>query len=191
MMPISQVYDVPHGGTLQCRVGGRLALPGSDGRASSLPLLGATGRRVSVIAGFPRSRFVAAARSADGRLAGTSARRTLGDLLFIPADHALETEWGAGEQSSICCAFELDEAAAFDLAPTALEAALDVRSASVRETMMRLAREIAHPALVQRGARGGALHATARGTRPLHAWLRKGERSAAGLTKAQLRTSTS
>lgn len=29
--------------------------------------------------------------------------RTLGDVLFVPARRELHTEWGEGEQTSICC----------------------------------------------------------------------------------------
>lgn len=76
-----------------------------------------------------------------------SKQRPLGDILFIPADHALQTEWGAGEQRSICCGF--DDALPDDdedaIGMPAVAACFDVRSTIVRDAMMRLMRELQVP----------------------------------------------
>jgi AraC family transcriptional regulator len=76
-----------------------------------------------------------------------SKQRPLGDILFVPADHALQTEWGAGAQRSICCGFDdalpEDDDDPVDL--SAVEACLDVRSTFVRDAMMRLLRELQAP----------------------------------------------
>ncbi|ARS26860.1 helix-turn-helix domain-containing protein [Sphingomonas sp. KC8] len=75
------------------------------------------------------------------------AARPLGDIIFIPAGHAVATEWGAGRQQSICCGFEGgrpdDEDDLF--ASAELEACLDIRSPFIRDAMVRLAREVRDP----------------------------------------------
>jgi AraC family transcriptional regulator len=72
--------------------------------------------------------------------------RPLGDVIFIPADHGLNSEWGAGAQSSICCRFGAtlaDDRDGWSMAE--LAASLDVRSPFVRDVLIRLAREIEAP----------------------------------------------
>jgi AraC family transcriptional regulator len=68
----------------------------------------------------------------------------MGDIIFIPGGRGLASEWDAGVQSSICCQFltdgERDEWSAPELA-----ASLDVRSPFVRDTLIRLRREIEEP----------------------------------------------
>ncbi|MDB5737520.1 MAG: AraC family transcriptional regulator [Sphingomonas bacterium] len=77
---------------------------------------------------------------------GAERSRPMGDVIFIPAEHRLSSEWGAGAQSSICCQFEVpppDDRTGWT--PDELDASLDVRSPFVREALLRLAREIEQP----------------------------------------------
>ena len=71
--------------------------------------------------------------------------RPMGDIIFIPADHRLNSEWGAGAQSSICCRFHREPYDREDWSPGELDASLDVRSPFVRDVLVRLAREIEAP----------------------------------------------
>jgi AraC family transcriptional regulator len=72
--------------------------------------------------------------------------RPMGDVIFIPANHGLRSEWGAGAQSSICCQFgagDLDDPD--DWTVDGLEASLDVRSPFIRDALLRLRHEIETP----------------------------------------------
>lgn len=146
MAHISDVYEVPASTTLQCRVTGRMALPQATLEIHHYRF---NGPQEGVFCS-PKS-FLDLALSPRpgmprGGYAGTAmARRPLGDILFIPAGRGLETVWGGGEQRSICCGFDdlVDEERG--LTADELEASLDVRSAYVREAMLRLAREIESP----------------------------------------------
>lgn len=87
--------------------------------------------------GTPRGSYV----GAPGRGA-----RPLGDVIFIPANHGLQSEWGAGRQSSVCCAFgDLAYGEPDDWTPDWLDASLDVRSPFVRNAMLCLATELETP----------------------------------------------
>ena len=141
-MPISQVYDVPDDPALQCRVVGRLTLPDATVEIHRYRFRGPQGGVFRSDRGFvdlALSRRPGQPRGAFDR----AAKRPLGDVLFIPAGHALATEWGEGEQTSVCCAFAT--AAEDHLPAPALAAALDVRCVPVRDALLRLAREIEQP----------------------------------------------
>jgi AraC family transcriptional regulator len=149
MSTISAVYDVPETPALQCRVTGRLALaqvtveihqyrfngPQDGVFRSPRAFLDLA---LSPRPGMPRGAYPAMVRQG---------LQPLGDIIFIPAGQGLETKWGAGEQTSICCGFEEGRVDLDDATFTAseLEACLDVRSAYVREALVRLAREIEAP----------------------------------------------
>jgi len=148
MQGISEVYDVPDSAGLRCRVTGRLALPQATIEIHQYRFRGPQSGlfhsskcfldlALSPRPGTPHGAY--AGRWADGR-------RPLGDIIFIPAGQELETEWGEGEQRSVCCGFDHvvdDDDTRFEAG--GLEATLDVRSAYVREAMVRLAREIENP----------------------------------------------
>ncbi|TVV77146.1 helix-turn-helix domain-containing protein [Sphingomonas solaris] len=141
-MPISQVYDVPDTAALQCHVGGRIALSGATVELHHYRFRGPQ----SAVFRSDRAFVDLALSHRPGRPRGTygehGSLRPLGEVLFVPAGYALNTEWGEGEQTSICCAFDAGDD---DIGAVALEAALDVRSPPVREALVRLAREIEQP----------------------------------------------
>lgn len=146
MAHISDVYEVPDTAALQCRVTGRMALPRATVEIHDYRFRGPQEGLFRSSKSFIDLALSPRPGTPRGGYAGTAMpRRALGDILFIPAGRGLETEWGEGEQRSICCGFDdfVDEEAGF--AADALEASLDVRSAYVREAMLRLAREIESP----------------------------------------------
>lgn len=148
MSSISEVYDLPDNGALQCRVTGRMALPQATIEIHQYRFRGPQGGlfrssrsfldlALSPRPGLPRGAY--AERPGLGQ-------RPLGDILFIPAGQGLETEWGEGEQRSVCCGFDdIVEDDGPVLEAGALEATLDIRSAYVREALVRLAREVENP----------------------------------------------
>jgi AraC family transcriptional regulator len=145
MSGISEVYDLPDNAALQCRVAGRMALPQATIEIHQYQFRGAQGglfrssRSFLDLALSPRPGLPRGAYAGAGQ-------RPLGDIIFIPAGRELETEWGEGEQRSVCCGFDdLVEEDGPVFKGGALEATLDVRSAYVREAMVRLAREIENP----------------------------------------------
>lgn len=151
---LPETYNGPMPGSMECSVQGRIALP-----QAVIELHHYRFRQPQkVIFQSPKS-FLDLALSprpgeATGEYLGASGfgPSRLGDIIFIPADHMLQTEWGAGQQQSICCGFEGarpdDEESLFAFAE--LEACLDVRSAFVRDAMMRLAREMEAPGFCSR-----------------------------------------
>jgi AraC family transcriptional regulator len=151
MNQISNVYDVPETTAMECRVSGRMALEGATVEIHHYRFRGPQGGVFRSRRGFldlalsPRP---GTPQGAYPAIAG-SAPRPLGDIIFIPANEELETEWGEGEQTSICCGFDRvdvdGEGPILDSA--ALEASLDVRNAHVRDALQRLAREIENPGL--------------------------------------------
>jgi len=147
MSAISHVYDVPDGGALECRVTGRMALPRATVEIHHYRFEGPQGATFRSTRSFLDLALSPRPGMPRGTYAGVSGqRRPLGDILFIPAGQDLVTEWGAGEQRSICCGFDdlvEDDVSAFEAG--ALEATLDVRSPYVREALLRLAREIESP----------------------------------------------
>lgn len=148
MSGISEVYELPDNGALQCRVTGRMALPQATIEIHQYRFRGPqegvfrSSRSFLDLALSPRPGLP------RGAYAGHpgAGQRPLGDILFIPAGQGLETIWGEGEQRSVCCGFDdivEDDGSIFEI--DALEATLDVRSAYVREALVRLAREVESP----------------------------------------------
>ena len=144
----SDVYDLPDTTAMQCRVGGRLALPGAVVEIHHYRFRGPQGGVFRSTKGFldlalsPRPGVPTGSYTS---LPGCRPR-PLGDMIFIPAGHDLATQWGEGEQMSVCCGFHGGASAGDGLADVdMLEASLDVRSPYVREALVRLAREIESP----------------------------------------------
>lgn len=80
--------------------------------------------------------------------AAPSARRRMGDIIFIPADYALQTRWAPCEQRSVCCTLDIDAMAGadeLDWSEPVLAESLDIRNAFIREVLLRLATEAARP----------------------------------------------
>lgn len=146
MSQISHVIEVPASAGLQCWVTGRMALPQATVEIHQYRF---HGPQEGVFCS-PKS-FLDLALSPRpgiplGSYAGTAmARRPLGEVLFIPAGRGLETEWGEGEQRSICCGFDDLFGGEEGFTADELESSLDVRSAYVRAAMLRLVREIENP----------------------------------------------
>ncbi|MCB4858890.1 helix-turn-helix transcriptional regulator (plasmid) [Sphingobium sp. SJ10-10] len=149
MNAVSQVYDLPVTPAMECTVRGRIALPGVVMELHHYRFRGQQGGIFS----SPRSFLDLALSPRPGRPCGgyggigEGRASALGDVLFVPARSELHTEWGEGEQTSICCGFDgmgfdHDEP---DLSNDALQASLDVRSPAVREALRRIAGEIAQP----------------------------------------------
>jgi len=151
MNQISNVYDVPDTAAMECRVTGRIALRQATVEIHHYRFRGPQGGVFRSHRGFldlalsPRP---GVPRGAYAAIPG-SPLRPLGDMIFIPANQDLATEWGEGEQMSVCCGFDRvdpdGEGPILDSAT--LEASLDLRNAYVREALVRLAREIEHPGL--------------------------------------------
>lgn len=146
---VPEVYKAPLPTSIECAVQGRIALDHAvielhqylfrqPQRAIFRSPRSFLDLALSPRPGNPRGGYV----DAPG-----STQKPLGDIIFIPAGHRLQTEWGAGHQQSICCGFDGgrpdDVEGLFAL--TELDACLDIRSAFVREAMLRLAREIKAP----------------------------------------------
>lgn len=72
--------------------------------------------------------------------------RLMGEVIYVPAGTRLRTQWGDGQQRAICLQFETGESAdRKGWTARELEASLDVRSSFVRDSLIRLAREIEQP----------------------------------------------
>lgn len=149
MNAVSQVYDLPVTPTIDCTVQGRIALPGVVMELHHYRFRGQQGGVFS----SPRSFLDLALSPRPGRPCGgyggieQGKACALGDILFVPARSELHTEWGEGEQTSICCGFDgmgFDHDGP-DISDDALRASLDVRSPTVREALRRIATEIAQP----------------------------------------------
>lgn len=140
MSGLSHVYEVPQSAGMQCRVTGRMELPNAVVEIHQYRFDGPQGATFRSQKSFLDLALSPRPGTPRGVYAGALVpRRPLGDILFIPAGQDLTTEWGAGEQRSICCGFDdLIEAGSLD-------ATLDVRSPYVREALLRLAREIESP----------------------------------------------
>lgn len=149
MNPASQVYDLPSTtSAVQCTIQGRITLPGV---VMELHRYRFTGRQHGV---FSSSRsfldLALSPRPGNARggydgLEGDRARG-LGDIFFVPAGSRLHTQWGEGEQMSICCgvdALELGEG--FSISDDALQAALDVRSPVLHDALRRITAEMVQP----------------------------------------------
>lgn len=146
MSQISHVIEVPASAALQCRVTGRMALPQATVEIHQYRFHGPQEGVFRSSKSFLDLALSPRPGAPLGSYAGTAmARRPLGEVLFIPAGRGLETEWGEGEQRSICCGFDDLFGREEDFTTDELGASLDVRSAYVREAMLRLAREIENP----------------------------------------------
>jgi|KBSSwiStaDraftv2_1062776.scaffolds.fasta_scaffold80976_2 AraC family transcriptional regulator len=78
--------------------------------------------------------------------APNAGNRRMGDVIFIPVGSRLHSEWGGGDQKSVCLEFDSDNGlAGEDWTSFELDASLDVRSPFVRNGLARLAREIEQP----------------------------------------------
>lgn len=190
MHAVSHVYDVPSSPDMDCRITGRIALPGVVMEVHHYRFRGPQGGVFS----SPRSFLDLAISSRPGQPRGSFGYKGmdglygLGDVLFIPAGNSLSTEWGEGEQVSICCAFDDWGALAddFDLTEEALQASLDVRSMAVRESLMRIAGEIEQPGFCSEMLIQAIWMQT---SVELQRYLRRspdGSRGANGLTRLQL-----
>jgi len=190
MSGISEVYDLPDNGALQCRVTGRMALPQATIEIHQYRFRGPqegvfrSSRSFLDLALSPRPGLP---RGVYAEFPG-GGQRPLGDIIFIPAGRGLETEWGEGEQRSVCCGFDdIVEDDGPSLEVDALDATLDIRSTYVREALVRLAREVENPGFCSE------MLAQAIWTEmviELSRYLRRcrdPERHAHGLTAAQLR----
>lgn len=149
MNAVSQVYDLPNISTMECTIRGRIVLPGVVMELHHYRFRGQQGGIFS----SPRCFLDLALSPRPGRPCGgyrgmgEGRASALGDVLFVPARSELYTEWGEGEQTSICCGFDR---MGFDhdepgLSDDALQASLDVRSPTVREALRRIAGEITQP----------------------------------------------
>ena len=148
MANVPAVYDLPESGTIDCRVAGRMVLPQATVELHRYRFTGPQQRVFRSGQGFLD--LALSRRPGEPQGVYTSAPRRapvpMGDIIFIPAEQALETCWGEGEQLSVCCGFAAlagDDALAID--GEALMASLDVRSMAVRDALVRLAREIERP----------------------------------------------
>lgn len=148
MSRISEVYDVPETPAMHCHVTGRLALPQATVEIHHYQFRGPQGgvfRSGKCFLDLALSPRPGVARGTYAALPGTNLK-PLGDMIFVPAGQDLETEWGEGEQMSVCCGFDgIDDGEGGTFDAQALEASLDVRNAYVREALVRLAREIDNP----------------------------------------------
>lgn len=149
MNAVSQVFDMPVTPAMECTVKGRIALPGVVMELHHYRFRGPQGGIFS----SPRSFLDLALSPRPGRPHGgyggimDGEAGALGDVLFVPAGSELHTEWGEGEQTSICCGFDMnrfnhDESG---LSGEVLKASLDVRSPAVRDALRRIAHEIIEP----------------------------------------------
>lgn len=145
----SSVYELPTSENLQCRVRGRLSLSAAVVEIHQYRFKGPqsgvfrSGRGFLDLALSPRPGEARAAYVDAPRLP----KRRVGDVLLVPANRGLTTEWGEGEQTSVCCAFDdsLIDGDRDGLEDVELEACLDVRNAHVRDALARLAKEIEEP----------------------------------------------
>jgi AraC family transcriptional regulator len=147
MDTVSQIYDLPATPEMECRIEGRIELPGV---VMELHRYRFFGRQEGIFTSH-RGFLDLALSPRPGRPRGgfeSGGEGALGEIIFVPEGSRLHTRWGDGEQKSICCGFD---GAGFDLAdarrPTADVglALLDVRSAAVRAALRRIAGEIAQP----------------------------------------------
>lgn len=146
MNPASQVYDLPSMTTaLQCTIRGRITLPGV---VMELHDYRFTGRQSGVFS--PSRNFLDLALSprpgnAWGEYDGHQGRG-LGEIFFVPAGNRLHTQWGEGEQMSICCGFDaLEPGDAAGIPEAAWQSALDVRSPVLHDALRRISTEMVHP----------------------------------------------
>lgn len=146
MSPASQVYDMSSTATaLQCTVRGRITLPGV---VMELHDYHFTGRQSGVLS--PSRNFLDLAlsprpRNAWGEYDGYQGRG-LGEIFFVPAGNSLNTQWGEGEQMSICCGFDaLELGGGTAISEAALQSALDVRSSVLHDALRRISEEMVHP----------------------------------------------
>jgi AraC family transcriptional regulator len=146
---VPEAYGAPLPSSIECAVQGRIALD-----EAVIELHNYQFRQPQrAVFRSPRSFLDLALSPRPGNARGGyveapgSTQKPLGDIIFIPAGHGLQTEWGAGQQQSICCGFDGARPDAEDglFALAELEACLDVRSVFVRDAMLRLAREIEAP----------------------------------------------
>jgi AraC family transcriptional regulator len=149
MQTVSQVYEVPAVPGMDCHVKGRIALPQAVIELHHYNFRGPQGGVFSSSRCFLDLALSPRPGVPRGGYAGRVERETrpLGDVLFIPGGNALHTEWGEGEQMSICCGFDsfrMDDDQD-DISDSELEASLDVRSVHVRDALLRIAREIEAP----------------------------------------------
>lgn len=149
MSTVSNVYDLPVMPGMDCAIAGRMALPGV---AIELHHYRFNGPQTAVFSS-PRSFLDLALSPRPGSPRGgyvglhRGDTRALGPVIFIPAGERLQTLWGEGEQTSICCAFDGSGLPARDIGLSAelLEASLDVRSQPVVQALRRIADEIVEP----------------------------------------------
>ncbi len=146
MHTISQVYDLPATPEMECRIDGRIELPGVVMELHRYRFFGKQEGTFTSHRGF----LDLALSPRPGRPRGgfeSGGEGALGEIIFVPEGSRLRTRWGDGEQTSICCAFK---GAGFDhedacLTAEATTATLDVRSTAVRAALRRIADEIAQP----------------------------------------------
>lgn len=189
----SQVYDLPATPAMECTVRGRLALPGV---VMELHHYRFRGQQRAVFSS-PRSFLDLALSPRPGQPCGgygdiaEDEARAVGDVLFVPAGSRLFTKWGEGEQTSICCGFD---GVGFDhdepgLSADALQASLDVRSPAVRDSLRRIAGEIAQPGFCSEMlVQAIWLQAAIELQRYLRLTHDQGETRSAGLSRLQLQS---
>lgn len=69
----------------------------------------------------------------------------IGELTFVPANLRFRSRWNAGSQKSICVQFDGSEKLGRDWTVAELNSSLDLRSGALRDTVLRLGRELAQP----------------------------------------------
>lgn len=146
---VSAVYDVPDSGGMDCRVAGRMVLPRATVEVHHYRFTGPQSGVFRSGRGFLDLALSRRPGAPQGHYTASPGKAPLpmGDIICIPAGQDLETRWGEGEQMSICCGFDALIGAENDLIANChtLDASLDVRSPHVRDSLVRLAREIACP----------------------------------------------
>src|SRR6201999_1300032 len=136
---------LPDDRAIECRVTGRIALPKATIEIHQYRFRGPQEGMFRSSRSFLDLALSPRPGRPRGAYAGHSGveRRPLGDIIFIPREHGLETSWGEGVQRSVCCGFDdIVEDGGPGFEAGVLDAALDVRSAYVREALVRLAREV-------------------------------------------------
>lgn len=146
---VSAVYDVPSNSGMDCRVAGRIVLPRATVEVHHYRFIGPQGGVFRSGRGFLDLALSRRPGAPQGHYTASPGKGSLpmGDIICIPAGQDLETRWGEGEQMSICCGFDALVGGEDDMFANChtLDVSLDVRSPHVRDALVRLAREIAHP----------------------------------------------
>lgn len=149
MNPTSLVYDLPSTATaVQCTIRSRITLPGV---VMELHHYRFSGRQRGIFCSS-RSFLDLALSPRPGNARGgydgvdNGRGRGLGDIFYVPAGSRLHTQWGEGEQVSICCGVDPPEpGGGTPVSDNAMQAALDVRSPVLHDALRRISAEMTEP----------------------------------------------